>query len=244
MKPNALIVGVSVLLLSAFATVSHAGPRPGRPDNSFQVRIGEFMPEGGGDLWADDAETFTLSVSDFDDLTVGFSFVTPFSDNLELGVNADFYDHRVLSSYIDYFDELGFPIFHDTELEIIPLTLDLRLLPGGRYRVRHDGRPALKPVPYVGAGLGVNFWSYEEYGDFIDFSDPALPIESWWFKDRGTAFETHVLAGVEMPLSPAFNLLLEGRYSWSDDTLGADFAGFGDIELSGLQISVGGSFRF
>ena len=70
------------------------------------------------------------------------------------------------------------------------------------------------------------------------------PIFPGRFKDSGAAFETHLLAGVELPLSPNFNLVLEGRYSWSETTMGDDFAGFGDIDMGGLWINVGGSFRF
>jgi hypothetical protein len=244
MNRTTLIAGFIAVMLSASLTTSFAGPQTGRPDNSFQVRIGGFMPEGGGDLWPDNEEVFTLSISDFDDVTLGLSYIRPISNNFEVGLNADFYDQTVLSSYIDYFDEFGYPILHDTNLQMMPLTVDFRLLPGGRYRMRPGGRQVLKPVPYIGAGLGINLWSYEEYGDFINFEDPELPIEYWWFEDSGTAFETHVLAGIELPLSPTFNVVLEGRYSWSDDDLDEDFAGFGEIDLSGVLISVGGSFRF
>jgi hypothetical protein len=38
--------------------------------------------------------------------------------------------------------------------------------------------------------------------------------------------------------------MFEGRYSWSDDNLSRDFAGFGDIELGGASVFVGGAFRF
>jgi hypothetical protein len=96
----------------------------------------------------------------------------------------------------------------------------------------------------VGAGAGINLWEYEEVGDFIDFSDLELPIFYGRFKDSGATLELHVMGGIELPLSPNFNLLLEGRYSWSEDTLGNDFAGFGDIDLGGASISVGGAFRF
>jgi hypothetical protein len=245
MKRTTLIAGAIVLLLSASSTLIFAQPsRNGRSANSFQFRIGGFLPDGGGDLWEDNAEVFTLSASDFDDVTVGFSFVRPFSNNFEVGLNVDLYDGTVLSRYADYFDEFDFPIYHDTTLEMVPLTVDVRFLPFGRYRMRHGGRQVLKPVLYVGAGAGVNLWAYEEIGDFIDFSVPELPIFPGRFEDSGAAFETHVLAGVELPLSPSFNLLLEGRYSWSEDTLGEDFSGFGDIDLGGVWINVGGSFRF
>jgi hypothetical protein len=245
MRPTNFLAGAIALLLSASMSLSFAQPaRGGRFDRGFQFRIGGFLPEGGGDLWTDNEDVFTLSASDFDDVTIGMSFITPVSNNFEVGLNVDLYDGKVVSRYIDYFDEFEFPIYHDTNLQMLPLTVDFRFLPGGRYRSRPGGRQVLKPVLYLGAGAGVNLWSYEEVGDFIDFSDLELPIFPGWYEDSGAALETHVLAGVELPMSPGFNILFEGRYSWSDDTMNEDFTGFGGIELGGLWINVGGSFRF
>jgi hypothetical protein len=245
MKRTALIAGSIMLLLSATTTLSFAGPPgTGRPPNSVQFRIGGFLPDGGGTLWEENEEVFTLSSSDFDDVTVGVSFVKPISNNFEIGLNVDFYDSTELSSYIDYGDEFGYAIYHDTTLEMVPLTVDFRFLPSGRYRMRPGGRKVLKPVLYLGGGAGVNFWQYEEIGDFIDFSLPELPVFPGYFEDSGAAFETHILAGVELPLSPTFNLLLEGRYSWSEETLSDDFEGLGELNMDGLWISVGGSWRF
>jgi hypothetical protein len=126
----------------------------------------------------------------------------------------------------------------------VPLTLDLRWFPTGRYRIRSGGRRVTKPAFYLGAGVGANFWEYEEVGDFVDFSDPELPIFPGRFKDTGTAFQTQLSAGLELPLSRGFHLVLEGRYSWSDDQLGGDFSGFGDIDLGGGWFFVVGAFRF
>ena len=121
--------------------------------------------------------------------------------------------------------------------------MDVRLLPTGRFRNR-GGRRVQKPVLYVGAGVGVNFWEYEEVGDLLDFAFDPPEIFFGRFIDRGTAFETHVLAGVELPLGSAASLIFEGRHTWSDDKLNDDFAGLGQIDLGGTSVFVGGSFRF
>ena len=64
------------------------------------------------------------------------------------------------------------------------------------------------------------------------------------FIDSDWAFQTHALAGVELPISPAMGLLFEGRYSWVDDDAGGDFAGLGEIDLGGPSAFVGASFHF
>jgi hypothetical protein len=88
--------------------------------------------------------------------------------------------------------------------------------------------------------MGALFWDYREVGDFVDFSDPLLPIFFADFRDSGTTLETHALAGVELPLSRRSSLLFEGRYSWADDTV----RGLGRLELGGTWLYFGGSWRF
>jgi hypothetical protein len=213
-------------------------------NDAFQLRFGYFFPEGGGDLWDGNEEVFTIDASDFEDFTFGIGWVHSFGNQFEVGVNLDFYDETQRSHYRDYVDEDGFLIFHDTELSHSPLSVDFRFLPGGRYRTRSGGRLVLKPVFYVGGGIGAVFWDYDEYGDFIDFGGDPLVIFPGAFGDSGTAFEYHGLAGVELPLGRSTHLLFEGRYTKADDELGGDFAGFGTIELGGASIHGGFSFRF
>lgn len=232
----------TLLLLPLCATPSAAGPGPS--DHAFQLRFGAFLPEGGGEVWDGNESAFTQDISDFNDFVFGVTYLTGLGNHLEVGFNADFYDGADFSSYRDFVDSGGFPIFHDTELELVPLTLDVRVLPGGRYRMRAHGRRVLKPVVYFGGGLGMTLWEYREIGDFIDFDDPLQPIFFGDFQDSDVAFETHVLAGVELPVSRGVNVLFEGRYAWSDDELKDDFAGLGKIELGGPSFFGGVSWRF
>jgi len=241
---------LSTALVLGFA--APAGAQAPRTSNAFQFRFGGYFPSGDGEFWEGNEEVFTLSVSDFDDVTFGFGFVTSLTNNLELGFNIDFYDATVLSSYQDVYggppDNPNLPIYHDTHLETMPMTVDLRILPTGRYGVRGSGgqRQVVHPVPYFGGGIGFNYWTYEEVGDFVDFSDPdnLVILNGLRFVEDGTAFEAHVLAGLELPLGPSWSFLFEGRYSWCDDTPSGDFAGLGDLDLGGFYGMVGFSFRF
>ena len=240
---RALISVIATALLAVGPAA--AGPPGPHGQSAFQLRLGVFMPAADSGFWDETQDTFTLDESDFNDFVFGMSFVHSLSNTVELGFNADFFSESADSSYRD-FDEGGFPISHDTELSLYPLTFDVRFLPGGRYRMRPGGRQVLKPTFYVGAGLGLNFWEYDEDGDFIDFSDPDLPIFFGHFSDDGTAFELHVLAGAEIPLGYVTNLLIEGRYSESEDELGGDFAGLDEdeIDLGGTAIYAGLAFHF
>jgi len=246
MQRTSLALVISLICLLAVGAVEAQPRRPGGQSHSVQFKVGGFFPGGGGEFWEDTEDVFFLHHGDFKDVLVGFSFVTGFSNYVEVGFNADFYESTVASEYQEYVDSEGFPIIHDTTLSMVPLTIDVRLLPVGRYATRGRGGNihVRRPVFYVGAGVGVNLFEYEEIGDFIDFSleDPEVGFDR--FRDSGAAFETHVLAGVELPMGRHSGLLFEGKYAWSDEELGADFSGLGNLDLGGLTMYVGATLQF
>lgn len=206
-------IAATLLLTSLTVGTAQAQTARGGDDQAFQFRIGVYFPDGGGPLWNDIEDRFTLEVDDFNGGMIGFSFINSFGNRVEFGLNADFYGETVLSEDREFVDTDGFPILHDTTLRVAPLTVDVRLVPGGRYRIRPGGAHVLKPVFYVGAGAGMMLWSYEEKGDFVDENDPLFPIFFDQFEESGVALETHVLAGLEFPVGPRVNLTLEGRYA-------------------------------
>jgi len=237
------------LTFAVFGSVAASPPGPGGPGLNYsavQFRLGLFQLDGDSGFWDDTADVFTLEASDFDDAAVGFSYIRGVGEQLEVGFNADFFEERVRSEYRDFVDIDGYSILHDTELTIVPLTVDFRFVPGGRYRQRPGGRQVPKPLFYVGAGIGITFWEYEEFGDFLDFGFDPPEIFYDEFQDEGAAFEIHALAGVEIPVSRRTNFLIEGRVSDSDDELGGDFSGLPErkIDLGGSSIYAGASIRF
>jgi hypothetical protein len=246
MKKTSMIMIASTLALACSGPV-FAQPVPRRtPQNMFQFRLGGFFPSGGGDFWRESEQVFTLDTSDFQGFIFGMSYVADLNNYIDLGVNVDFYGQTVTSSYRAWADQNGIPFLHDSELTEVPLTVDVRFLPIGRFaeRGKRGQYKVARPVPYLGLGIGMNFWEYEETGDFLDFTyEPPVPFLAS-FHDDGVAFEWHALAGVEIPLSPFGSLLFEGRYSWCKATLSQDFSGLGDIDLGGGSIYGGFGFRF
>ena len=248
-KAGTLTLATLFLLPSIpFAAAYPPPPGPPPPEAGIQFRLGLFNPTGDSDFWRDTEGTFTLRASDFDDLMLGVSFVRPVSNEVEIGFNLDVFQETVGSSVRPALDPFDEPDLHDTRLTILPLTADVRFLPGGRYRVRPGGRMIIKPAFYVGAGIGFNFWEYEEYGRFLDLSIvPPEPIPGFLaFRDDGVAFEVHGLAGVELPLGRTTNLLFELRHSISNDDLGGDFSDlpFRELDLGGTAVFGGMAFRF
>lgn len=219
---------------------------PARAGGALHLKLGGFFPAGGGDLWESNEEVFTFETSDLDDLTFGMAWIAPLNNNLELGFNVDFYDAVARAGYRGITDEDDYAILHDSRLETMPMIVDVRVLPFGRYggAPGTGGPVALKPVVYLGGGLGATYWEYEEVGDFVLFDDPDLPIVYDRFVDDGVAFAIQALAGFELPLSHSTGVLFESRYTWCDDELSGDFSGFGTIDLSGWSVAGGFSLRF
>jgi len=52
------------------------------------------------------------------------------------------------------------------------------------------------------------------------------------------------VAGIDIPVGPRWSLFVEGRYRWAADDLGQDYAGFGELDLSGWEASGGFGFSF
>jgi hypothetical protein len=234
---------ILTLPLVGLSTALPVAADPYLPARSLQFRAGTYLPSGGGDLWTDNESVFTLDAGDLQDFAFGATYAHALNNHVELGFNIDRYQGSSRSSYRDLFEN-GFPIVHDTYLDSTPLVFDLRWYPAGRYRNGPRGTSPLRPTFYLGAGGGANVWSYEEIGDFVDFSDPALPIFTDRFRDDGLAFQAQVSAGLELPVSRHFNVVLEGRYSWSDAELSGPFDGLGTIDLGGAWLYAAGSFRF
>ena len=238
-----LVVAACITVACLAAGSASAAP-PGS-SGAFTFRLGGFFPSGDSEFWRINEAAFTLDHSDFDGIIGGIGYTGSVNNYFEVGANLDFYSEVVRSADRNFSDTLGNPILHDTRLYEAPLTLDFKFLPTGRYARRGAGgnRYVRHPVPYIGAGVGGVYWQYEEQGDFVA-SDLSIVYDR--FVDSGFAWEQHVLAGVEFPVSPNWGITLEGRYAWCDTSVGGAFSTLnpGRLELGGASFFVGGALRF
>jgi opacity protein-like surface antigen len=213
--------------------------------SEFQFRLGGFFPSGDGPFWQANEDAFTLDHSDFDGPTLGVGYVGTINNYVEFGFGIDWYGETVRSADRYYTDQDGYPILHDTRLALTPITADIRFLPTGRYKERGpNGQHLVRhPVFYLGAGIGANYWRYEEEGDFVA-TDLSIVYDR--LTASGFAFETHAMIGMEFPVSPRWNIYAEGRYSWSETTPGGpfDYVNPGRLDLGGTTVSIGGGYRF
>ena len=129
----------------------------------------------------------------------------------------------------NYVNQDGSEIMQTLKLRNVPVTASVRFLPLARHA----------PVePYVGGGIGINFWHYSEVGQFVD-SNGGIYSNS--FVTSGTKVGPMILAGVRFPFGPyAFGA--EYRHQWAEGDLGAVFGGPPPNGLASTVDLGGGSF--
>jgi hypothetical protein len=236
------MAGLGLILLVAGAGRAEAG--------GVDLRVGGFFPrmrDCGATapnpeytLFRDVCDLYFVGKGDFDGVYGGIEYNQVLTDYVEVGVHYDYYARTKDTSYRDYTRPDDTEIMQTLRLRVAPLGVTVRILPASK---KHN------IVPYVGGGVDALFYKYEEYGDFIDFFDPELPILADHFVSESTAFGYHALGGLRVYLNRDFAIVGEGRYQWAKKDMGEDFAPnesglINTIDLSGPSFTVGLHVRF
>ncbi len=232
-QPSLVItIGLALACLWTVHAEAQGNWQPG-DFGSWRFYGGMFQPAADSQFWDEDFDTFTGSASSFDDLVFGTDYLWRTSRYGGVLFGVSFYEGTATQAYIDYVDGDGGDISHTTSLGLADLT--------AAYVVRF-GSATVRP--YVGAGGGFVWWRLREEGYFIDFADDDLPIVFATYQADQVTWELLALAGIDFRLSRQWSFFFEGRYRWAEDELNGDFAGFGTIDLSGLQVVGGFSYNF
>lgn len=234
----------------------------GQPGTSIAVRGQWFAARAGRDRFDPEAdlydfltETLTLEQRDFSAPGIGIDVAFALGSRLDARAGVDFTrtltrsEYREFSEYGEFdesgipIEESGIPIEQDTTLSQLDLTgsIVLAILPRGRAIGQYSWIPS-RVVPYVGAGVGLMRYQFEQLGDFVDFLD--LSIFAARLESSAWTPSTHVFGGADVRLMRQLFLTGEARYVWADADVTKDFAGFDPIDLTGLRISAGVRFVF
>jgi hypothetical protein len=227
-----LALSIAVWTLSAATLEAQGNWNPG-DFGALRFRLGLFEPHGDSQYWDDTFEVFTGSVSDFNDLVFGADYLWRTSRQGGMLFGVSFYNGKTTQFYRDWVDADGNDIGHTTNLYLTDLT--------AAYVVSFRNHGV---KPYVGAGGGLLWWELREEGSFIDFADDDLPVVYASYRASGTTWELFALAGLDVPLGYRWSFFFEGRYRWGEDELNRDFAGFGTIDLGGIELTGGFSWNF
>ena len=182
------LVLTSLLPLSAIASPSEDDPKPqqgtsggfafGAPRGFFLIKGGLYAPRAESDIYTFNAEQLTLDVNSYNAFLFGMDIGVSLNDRVDLVFGFEYSGSSPVSEFRDWVDEFDAPIVQQTRLRQVPLTASIRL--NLIERGRSVGNYAWVPkgaVPYVGAGGGITWWRYEQFGDFIDFADFTIFTE-------------------------------------------------------------------
>ena len=253
MTPTQRTWTVQALLLAALFAVwppefAAAQGGPGflfrQPIVSLGFRMGYAMPNAGSDLFAHTRDQLTIEKKDFAGGYYGGELAVRLSDRLDLALGVGYSGSSTASEFRDWVDTDDQPIEQVTEFSTTPVTLSAKYYLTDRGR--SIGRFAWVPSTvnaFVGGGLGFTYYRFHQSGDWVDFD--TLDIFNSRFTSSGTGMQVHTLAGLDVSISKNLYLTGEGRYLWADAGINEMFfEGFSDVDLSGLQFTVGISARF
>jgi hypothetical protein len=230
--------------------------------DSVSFRLGYFIPRANSDLWQIEFENMTLTKTNYQRATLGFSYEHFLSREISLVVGFESYSSLQLGYYRDYVGfsfaegdfafpadyQGGFDISHQFGVWITPIQASLKLTPLGRKS---------SFIPYFGGGVSLVIWTVKLQGDMVDFSDPYVyddpdfgEVDVYPIIITDARQETQLalgfqgFAGVLVPLARRLALEAEFKYNYGKGNLKDAFEGFEKFDLSGYQISVGINYLF
>jgi hypothetical protein len=223
------------------------------PVLTVSVRGGYALARAGSDIFDFVTSQLTLDKSDFSGVAFGGGLGFRMTSQLDLSVELNYMRggdrSRVAGGYWEFIGQDSFPVEQTTTLTRLPVTASLRyyVMPRGRKIGSFAWVPS-KWAPYVGAGAGAMRYEFVQRGDFINFDEVVGVDEFAIFTDELESTQwiptAHVFGGMEWAVSRRAAFTGEIRYILGSAELGFDFVGFDPIDLSGMQATVGMSFRY
>ncbi|MBI2408611.1 MAG: hypothetical protein HYV19_09960 [Gemmatimonadetes bacterium] len=215
----------------------------GVPGGSLTLRAGLARPNEQSDLFSFVRDELSVARGDFTGGSMSLDaafFVRP-----QLAVQFGFgvASRTKASTYRHYVDNNDREIEQSSTLRRMPLSAGLRyyLTPPGRSISRLAWVPA-RVAPYVAAGGGITWYSFRQSGDFVDFQ--TLDVFHSTLQSTASSPSAFTAVGADYALGARVGLVGEARYDWASARLGSDFSGFNRIDLSGLAITLGLTYRY
>ncbi len=243
----AAIAVSTVLPAQARAQVGGPGFLFEQPHIRLQIRTGYSIARAQSDIYNYVYDWYTLKKSDFNAFSIGGQLAVKVNDRLDAALTFTHIGGSRPSEVRDWVEgPNNLPIQQTTNFTRFPLTFDLKwyLMDRGRSVSRFAWIPA-SWAPYVGGGVGLMWYRFEQKGDFVSVQDPnTATIYTDQLRSRGRAPAVDAFAGVDVSLNKSLVLNGEARYDWAKASMSQDFASFQKMDLSGLQMSLGIGVRF
>jgi hypothetical protein len=223
-------------------SVGLLAPSTSFAQQSLNFSFGGFVPRGENSRDENDVLVNNLCclenplffhIGDFKTGTIGGEYTVGLGEFFDAGLGVGYYKSTAPSVYLNLVNTDGTEIRQRLRLRVVPFSATIRFLPFGHTNFFE---------PYIGGGLAILNWKYQESGDWVDPSDNS--IFSGTFTGSGTATGPLVLGGVKFPVGP---WAVGGEVRWQDakGDLPADqeFAG-SKIDLGGFTYQAIFSIRF
>ena len=216
-----------------------------KPNGSFSMRLGYEAANTSSEPFTVLKRETTVGPRSFDAFSMGFDFNVFLPQQVDLVFTLDLSTRTKTAEYREW-EEDGRPIVNQASLDRIAFGTGLRynLVDRGRQISALAFIPT-KTIPYVGATGGVLWYEFGQEGDFVEVVDETTGnIFSDELKSDHYGLMGQLFAGVERRLNARWSLSGETRYTHSSARLENDYAGMGDIQLSGLAFTIGATVRF
>lgn len=238
MKRLTILIIVTMLLvvlpLSAqrrsYASRSHT---PLYRSQAVNLRLGLFIPTMDSDLWEINMENLALIKQDMQNVYYEAEYELFFNPILSLTFAAGHYEQEHFSQYTGYEYDDGSPIYQNLALSVTSLELNLKVYPAGHRRAFS---------PYVGGGIGLNSWHYEQWGDFINFDD--MTVSEGYADTKTYTLGFNARAGFIIKVRRNIGISFETRYLYLKGQLSSLFEDFEKLDMSGLTYSLGMNLFF
>jgi opacity protein-like surface antigen len=226
-----------------------------RPNGSIALYGGWSVPRESSDLFDFVREQLTIEQGDFMGPVFGGEVAFSLTRRLDAVLGVEWSGSERRSEDRDYVEPVDWrdeplPIEQTTEFNTTRLNASGRfyLLDRGRTIGTHAWIPS-RWAPYVGGGAGVTWYTFEQYGDFVDYTTVDDPegaiIFSDRFRSRRSGVGAHALGGLEITVTPRIVLRGEHRYYWGSAAVDSRaFDGFAPIDLAGHRTTIGVATRF
>jgi hypothetical protein len=251
-----VLVAALVTGLTVPTTVAAQGG-PGflfkNPRVSLGVRTGYQLPRVGNDFFDFPLDSLTLERADFASPYLGGELAVRVAEHWDVAVGLGWARARSESEYVNWL-EGDDPIAQVTTFQTVAGSL------GAKYyfaeRGRSIGRFAWVPsrvTPYLGGGIGVVGYEFEQAGDFVDYetvvTDPndgsvSADIYTDRLRTTGAGVSGYLAGGADVALGKQFVLTAEARYTLANGSVGGPYSGFDKIDLAGLQLLAGLALRW
>ncbi len=193
---------------------------------SVNLKIGLFVPRMESDLWETNIKNLTFDRADMVNVYYAGEYEAFLNRYCSFTLEVGSYTKNIYAEYRDFTYDDGAPIYQNISLRLTPIEANLKYYPlGHRHRV----------FPFIGAGAGVYAWTYQQWGDFINFED--LSINEGFAETRRFAFGLNGRAGLVFRFHSKLALALEGKYTYLKGRLSEYFEGFESLDLGGLTVN-------